>query len=226
MKVLIIEDDERLAENIEFFLNKNSVETVRKSSGREGLESAKTNTSDVILLDWMLPDINGPEVARLIRDSLVKTPILFLTARSQIEDKVYGFESGADDYLTKPFNLQELLVRVKALSRRKSVDTEVELNKITIADLVIDKNKCEVKRAGKAISLSPKLFQLLEFLVNHKDKVMSRTEIVDNVWDQNADIFTNNVEVHIKNLRKQIDNSFKKKLIKTVRGQGYMICSD
>jgi DNA-binding response OmpR family regulator len=188
----------------------------------EGLARVKVNPYDLIVLDWMLPDYSGVELCRRIRDFDLKTPILMLTARSRITDKLTGFESGADDYLTKPFNIDELIARIRVLLRR---NLQNDVNKIIkISDLEINTEACEVSRAGTLIELSPREYGLLEYLAVNKGKALDRQELLEHVWDENTDIFTNTVDVHIRYLRQKIDEGYNEKLIKTVKGKGYMLC--
>jgi DNA-binding response OmpR family regulator len=170
----------------------------------------------------MLPgNTSGIDLIKHIRSQANSTPVLLLTARSQLEDKVEGFTSGADDYLTKPFAIEELLVRVKALIRRLPTLTQ---NIIKISNLTIDTNLNQVKRAGKEIALTPKEFALFHYLALHKNVAQNRLDILSHVWDENADMFSNTVDVHIRYLRQKIDSQYKHKLIQTIKGKGYALC--
>jgi DNA-binding response OmpR family regulator len=223
MRILIVEDDNRIAQNIKLFLKNSSYSVDIANTGKEGTSKAKVEEYDLIILDWMLGDTTGPDVCKELRASEIKTPILFLTAKSQLEDKIDAFEIGADDYLTKPFHAEELLVRVKALIRRSYTETSSPI--VKLGDLEIDTNSAVVTRDGQLIELSPKLFSILEYLALNHDKIVSRTEILEHVWDENANYFNNTVDVHIRYLRKKIDDPFPTQLIKTVKGKGYMLCS-
>ena len=178
----------------------------------------------MFVFDWKLPDGTGIELCKFVRASKMQTPVLILTAKSQIEDKVEGLDAGADDYLTKPFEQEELLARIRALLRRKEHD--IISPKIIVDDLELNINSMSVKRNGMAIQLTAKEFALLEYLARNIDKVLTREEIQTHVWDENADTFNNTIEVHIRYLRLKIDEGHKHKLIKTIKNKGYMLCSN
>lgn len=190
------------------------------ADGREGLELAEAYPYDLILLDLMLPSLSGVEVLQRIRRTNQYVPILVLTARDSVDDKVKLFESGADDYLTKPFAFAELLVRVKALLRRGPVNRSSTLR---IGDLELDRLTQQVKRRGKRIELTAKEYSLLEYLMQNPDRVLSRNMIIEHVWDQSFDGVTNIVDVYVRHLRSKIDEGGESRLIRTVRGTGYMI---
>ncbi|MFA6532976.1 MAG: response regulator transcription factor [Patescibacteria group bacterium] len=223
MHILLIEDDIRIAANIKKFLIKESFLVTHVDNGEDALFQAETETYDVIILDWMLPDKDGPTICKSIRLKQNTTPILMLTAKSQVEDTVEGLTSGADDYLTKPFSFEELLARIKALIRRKSGTTQSAI--ISVNDLVIDTNLNTVKRSNKIISLSPREYSLLEYLAVHKNKTIDRITLLHHVWGEDIDPLSNTIDVHIRYLRKKIDDNFKKKLIRTVKNKGYILCS-
>lgn len=223
MHILLIEDDVRIAVNIKKFLIKESFLVTHVENGEDALFQIETETYDVILLDWMLPDHNGPTICKSIRLKQNTTPILMLTAKSQVEDTVEGLTSGADDYLTKPFSFEVLLARIKALIRRKSGATQPST--ITVNDLVIDTNLNTVKRSGHLINLSPREYSLLEYMAVHKDKTMDRLTLLHHVWGEDIDPLSNTIDVHIRYLRKKIDDGFKVKLIRTVKNKGYILCS-
>ena len=190
-------------------------------SGEDGEYQAEVNACDLIILDLGLPDKNGLEVCRNIRIRRIQVPLLVLTGEYDVQTKVALFEAGADDYLIKPFNFAELKVRIRALLRRQQ---QVFISHVlSTQDLTLDLNKKIVKRGVTNISLRRKEFYLLEYLVRNAGNVVSRTMILDNVWESDCDSLTNIVDVHIKYLRDQIDRSFKKKLIKTVHGLGYKL---
>ena len=223
MHILLIEDDIRIAGNIKKFLEKEHFLVTHVENGEDALFQLETDTYDVILLDWMLPDKDGPTICQSIRSKQNTTPILMLTAKSQVEDTVEGLTSGADDYLTKPFSFEELLARIKALIRRKSGATQPTI--ITVEDLIIDTNLNTVKRSNKIIELAPREYSLLEYLAIHKNRTIDRMTLLHHVWGEDIDVLSNTVDVHIRYLRKKIDDNFKVKLIKTVKNRGYLLCS-
>ncbi len=222
MRILIVEDEESLALRIKNVLESEKYQAEVAFDGESGLEKALTEEYDLILLDILLPRLNGIDLLKEIRREKISTPVLLLTAKDRIEDKVAGLDAGADDYLTKPFALPELLARVRSLLRRIS---EVKTSVLSAGDLEVNTHTHEVKRGGKPINLTTKEYAILEFLLYNKNRVVSRLSIAEHVWGDNFDLFTmtNFVDVHIKNLRKKIDDDREKKLIQTVRGVGYMI---
>lgn len=218
MRVLIIEDEHKIANAIKKGLHRESYAVDIANNGIEGYDLASAEQFDVVILDVMLPGMDGIEICKKLREQQVHTPILMLTAKSQVEDKVVGFNSGADDYLTKPFAFAELLVRIKALTRRpqRSIGTI-----LSVGDLTIDTNNYEVKRTGQKIRLSNKEYSLLEYLVRHKNKVITKEQIINHVWNYDSDVLPNSVEVYIKHLRTKIDDpSPDNPLIHTVKGFG------
>lgn len=222
MRVLVVEDEHRIANSIKKGLEQEKFAVDVAYTGTQGYDLASTEEYDTIILDLMLPGVDGLEICKRLRSSNIHTPILILTARGQIQDKVSGLDSGADDYLTKPFSFEELLARVRALSRRPKNMLGTTLS---VLDLSLDTNSFEVARADKPIPLSGKEFSLLEYMMRHASKIVSKDQIISHVWDYDADILPNTVEVYIRNLRKKIDMPFKdqKPLIQTVRGFGYKI---
>ena len=216
MKVLLVEDEHRISQSIKKGLEQESflVETA--------FDLASVEEYDVIILDLMIPKMDGIAVCKKLRAEEVHTPILILTARGEVDDKVSALNFGADDYLVKPFAFAELLARVRALTRRPKFQQSVVLK---VGDLELDTRNFEVKRAGKSIDLSKKEFALLDYLMRHKGRILSKDQIVANVWDYEADILFNTVEVYMGYLRNKIDKPFKDKqsLIHTVRGFGYKI---
>lgn len=222
MRVLIVEDEVRISENIRSLLTKQRFNADVAKNGEEALFQAETEEYDAIILDWMLPDVAGNTLISTLRNKGLTTPIIMLTAKSQVEDKVEAIGSGADDYMTKPFAFPELLVRIKALIRRHTKTPPSPL--VTVGDLVINTNTCSVTRANQPIPLSPKEYALLEYLAYHKNQVVSRMELLSHVWGEEIDAFSNTVDVHIRYLRKKIDNFAKNKLIQTVKNKGYMLC--
>ncbi len=222
MRLLIVEDDQIIGPRLVEVLQEEKYAVDLATDYEAGLASGLANDYDVIIIDWMLPDGSGVDLCRELREEKVTTPILVLTARSQLEDKVTGLDAGADDYLTKPFEVDELLARVRALLRRKD---EVVSDTLTIDDLTIDFGTRTVERGDVSIYLSPKEYGLLEFLARNGERVVDRMEILAHVWDENADMFTNTVDVHIRYLRKKIDDG-RRPLIKTIKGKGYRLCID
>jgi two-component system copper resistance phosphate regulon response regulator CusR len=220
MRLLLIEDEEKVSRFIVKGLVADRYAVDVASAGDTGLEMARTYSYDLIILDLMLPGLSGTEALRLIRRQNEHVPVLVLTARDAIKDKVEHFEIGADDYLTKPFAFAELLVRVKALLRRGAVS---RANTLRVADLEIDRLTQQVRRGGLRIELTGKEYALLEYLMTSAGRVLSRTMIIEHVWDQSFDGATNIVDVYVRHLRSKIDEPFERKLIRTVRGVGYAI---
>ncbi|PIY71865.1 DNA-binding response regulator [Candidatus Roizmanbacteria bacterium CG_4_10_14_0_8_um_filter_33_9] len=220
MRLLLIEDEIRLSHYIKKGLTEQGFAVDTAYDGEEGLYLAKEETYDVIILDVMLPKLNGIEVCKKLHLSKKNTPVLMLTARSETEDKILGLESGADDYLTKPFVFAELKARINALLRRSYHQVTINLS---IDTLEVDPLKHVVKRNNKMIKLTPKEFAILELLLRRKNEVVTRTQVIEHVWDYNFDSLSNVVDVFMGTLRKKIDRGFKKKLIHTLHGIGYMI---
>lgn len=221
MRLLIIEDERRVARFIQKGLQAEQYVVETAFDGQQGLEMAKAGAYDLIILDVLLPMTSGIEVCRQLREERMRVPILMLSARDSIEDRVKGLEAGADDYLIKPFAFEELVARVRSLLRRPS---EIDVAQtLTVADLILDKNTHEVRRAGKLIQLTPREFTLLEYLMRHPDRAVSRTMIEAHVWGHTRDSLTNAVDVYIQRLRNKINPRFRKKLISTVRGIGYRL---
>ena len=220
MRILLIEDEPKVSGLVKRGLTAERYAVDVSADGREGLEYSEAYPYDLILLDLMLPRLSGVEVLQRIRRRNEYVPILVLTARDSIDDKVKLFEFGADDYLTKPFAFAELLVRVKALLRRGPVNRSSTLR---IGDLELDRLTQQVKRRGKRIDLTAKEYSLLEYLMQNPDRVLSRNMIIEHVWDQSFDGITNIVDVYVRHLRSKIDEGNEAKMIRTVRGTGYMI---
>ncbi|ACI21615.1 response regulator transcription factor [Thermodesulfovibrio yellowstonii] len=220
MRILIVEDEKSLADIIKKGLEEEGYAVDVAYDGEEGLFMAENQPSDLIILDIMLPIVDGMTILRKIRKAGLKTPVLMLTAKDTVMDKVSGLDSGADDYLTKPFSFEELLARIRALLRRRS---DIKASIIEIDDLVINMATHEVMRGGKQISLSPKEYALLEYMAINKNKVLSRTELIEHIYDENSDFDSNVIDVFINRLRNKIDREFGKKLIHTVRGAGYIL---
>lgn len=221
MRILIIEDDHQIAKNLQDILSADTYAADIAVDGNSGLEKVTDNDYDLIILDWMLPDSDGPDICRQLRSSGTLCPILMLTAKTQVEDVVTGLNSGADDYLTKPFEMQELLARVRTLLRRPPPATPQPV--IQIADLTIDTNTHTVHRSGNQILLSPKEYALLEYLARNSGTTIDRMTLLSHVWDENIDQISNTVDVHIRYLRSKIDDQHRTKLIHTVKGKGYLI---
>ncbi|HPS40591.1 MAG TPA: response regulator transcription factor [Candidatus Woesebacteria bacterium] len=222
MRVLLVEDEHRISQSIKKGLEQENFLVEVAFDGETAFDLASSQEYEVIILDLMIPKMDGVTVCKKLRAEKVHTPILILTARSEVEDKVLALNFGADDYLVKPFAFAELLARVRALTRRPKLQQSFILK---VADLELDTKNFEVKRAGKNIDLSKKEFTFLEYLMRHKNRILSKDQIVANVWDYEADILFNTVEVYVGYLRNKIDKPFKDKkpLIRTVRGFGYKI---
>lgn len=222
MKILVIEDERKIANAIKRGLEQESYACDVCYNGKDGLGSSLALEYDLIVLDRMLPEVDGVKICQILRDKKIKTPILILTAKDKTEDKIAGLDSGADDYLTKPFSFEELLARIRALLRRPHSSLD---NKLAIGDLSLDRTNFEVKRAGKKIRLSKKEFALLEYLMRNPGRILTKDNIITHVWDFDADILPNTVEAYIGYLRNKIDKPFSSKpnLIQTIRGFGYKI---
>jgi heavy metal response regulator len=223
MRILLVEDEEKVSRFIVRGLTAESFAVDTAPDGRSGLELATTYNYDLIILDLMLPGLNGTEVLRRIRRADHRVPILMLTARDAVADKVEHLEAGADDYLTKPFAFAELMARIKALLRRGSVDRPSVLR---VADLEVDRLSQQVRRASRRIELTAKEYALLEYLIANAGRVLSRTMIIDHVWDQSFEGATNIVDVYVRHLRNKVDEGHEAKLIRTVRGVGYKISDE
>ena len=220
MRVLLVEDESRIADFVARGLGEQGYAVDVATDGDEALEWARVADFDVIILDVMLPVRDGLEVCRTLRDRRVRAPILMLTARDAVEDRVRGLDSGADDYLVKPFAFVELLARIRALIRRPA---EISADVLEIGDLKFDATTLEVSRHGVAIELTTKERRLLEYLMRHPNQVLTRTMIAEHVWNYDFDNATNVIDVHVRNLRRKLDDPFPMKMIQTVRGEGYRI---
>ncbi len=222
MRILVVEDEHKIANSIKKGFEQESYAVDVAYDGTTGYDLAATEDYDVILLDLLLPGMDGITICKKLRMEHVHTPILMLTAKGQIVDKVGGLNSGADDYLTKPFAFEELLARARALVRRPKHTTG---NILTVEDLSLDTTSFDLTRAGKPIRLSSREFSLLEYLMRHPEKTLTKDQIIGHVWNYDADILPNTVEVYIGYLRNKIDKPFPKKsaLIHTIRGFGYKI---
>ena len=224
MIILVVEDEHRIANTIKKGLELERFAVDVAYTGTEGWELAITEEYDLLILDLMLPGKDGLAICRELRNQQNHTPILMLTATGQLEDKVTGLDAGADDYLTKPFAFDELLARIRALTRRPH---QLKATVLTIDDLSLDPTEYLVKRDGELIKLSHKEFALLEYLMRHPRRILSKQQIIDHVWDYESEILSNTVEVYIRNLRTKIDAPFSDRppLLNTVRGFGYRIGS-
>ena len=220
MRVLLVEDETRIAEFITRGLSEQGHAVDVACDGDEALHWADIADFDLIVLDVMLPGRDGFEVCRTLRARGLQTPILMLTARDAVEDRVKGLDSGADDYLVKPFAFAELLARLRALVRRQP---QVLGRVLEVGDLKLDTTTLEVSRQGESISLTPKERRLLEYLMRHPNQVLTRTMIAGHVWNYDFDNATNVIDVHIRNVRRKVDDPFAVKLVQTVRGAGYRI---
>ncbi|PRX31046.1 winged helix family two component transcriptional regulator [Orenia metallireducens] len=220
MRLLIVEDEYHLAEVLQKGLKEDGYAVDTVNNGEEALDLATVIEYDLIILDLMLPVKSGLEVLRELRDQGNKVPVLILTAKESIEDKVRGLDLGADDYLTKPFAFAELRARIRALFRRKLDESN---NVLKIDNLVLDTITHKVTRAGKEIELTVKEYSVLEYLMRNRGQVLNRTQIEEHVWDYRYGSNSNIVDVYIRYLRKKIDKDFDRKLIETVRGRGYRL---
>src|SRR3989338_4223908 len=220
MRILVIEDEKKITDFIKRGLKEEGYAVDVAYDGQEGEFLAKTNEYDLILLDLMLPKVDGLSVCKNLRASGILTPIIMLTAKSAVEDRVEGLDAGADDYLMKPFAFEELLARIRAVIRKKN--TKVT-NVIQVDNLTLDLVTHDVTRSGKHIELTAKEYALLEYLMRNTGSVVTRTMISEHVWDIDFDTFTNVIDVYINYLRNKIDSGFEKKLIQTIRGRGYIL---
>lgn len=220
MKLLLIEDEPKTISYLKKGLSENGFVVDDVTNGEDGLFSSLNYSYDLIILDVMLPKIDGWTIISRLRQRNIKTPLLFLTARDSVEERVKGLELGADDYLVKPFAFSELLARVRTVLRRGQINVEEEF---TVSDLVINPSHHKAFRGGKRIDLTPKEFALLLLFVRRKGEVISRTVIAEQVWDINFDSDTNVVDVMVRRLRQKVDDPFENKLIHTIRGVGYIL---
>jgi heavy metal response regulator len=220
MRILVVEDEEKVTRFVSRGLTAERFAVDVARDGKNGLELAQTYQYDLLILDLMLPGLSGGEILRRIRKTNSQVPVLILTARDALGDKVEHFEAGADDYLTKPFAFAELLVRVKALLRRGPV---ARASVLRVGNLELDRLAQQVKRAGKRIELTSKEYGVLEYLMANVGRVLSRTMILEHVWDQSFDGATNIVDVYVRHLRSKVDDPQNPKFIRTIRGLGYVI---
>jgi DNA-binding response OmpR family regulator len=223
MRILLVEDDAGVRRFVVKGLREQAYAVDTASTGEEALYQAEINTYDLVILDVMIPAPDGFEVCRRMREAGGRMPILMLTARDAVEDRVSGLDRGADDYLTKPFEFRELLARLRALLRRSS---ELRPPKLRVGDLVLDTAGQSAMRAGRTIALTHKEYALLEYLVRNAGRVVSRADIAEHVWDETFDPFSNLIEVYINRLRRKIDPDGKAELLETRRGAGYLLKGD
>lgn len=224
MKLLIVEDEKRLCETIAKFFKDEGYTIDTCFDGNDALDYIAGTEYDAIVLDIMLPGLDGISILKCIRAKKLKTPVLLLTAKNSIEDKVDGLDSGADDYLTKPFSLEELSARIRVLIRRHGVE-RVD-NTISVGPLTLDTDKKTAIREGKEFSLTAKEYSILEYLMHNKGIVLSREKIQHHIWNYDYEGSSNIIDVYIRTLRNKIDTGFDRKLIQTVRGLGYVIKED
>ena len=221
LHILLVEDDKRIADFVERGLKAEGYAVDVARCGQDAIAIGLEGEFQAIILDLGLPDINGREVCENLRQNGIDTPILMLTARDTVQDKVTGLRSGADDYMTKPFAFEELLARIEVLVRRRTGEIKLDTKELQIADLVLNVDTHLVNRGETGIELTPKEFALLECFMRMPGKVLSRTRILEQVWGYSADPLTNVVDVYIRQLRRKIDDQYELKLLKTVRGYGY-----
>ncbi len=224
-KILIVEDEEKIARFVELELKHEGYEVEKAFDGRRGLELAESGSYDLILLDIMLPGINGIEILRRIRRSS-DVPVIMLTARDAVMDKVSGLDMGADDYITKPFAIEELLARIRVTLRKNSSDSENKSTVLHCSGLTLDSSRFKVTYNGVPVELTAKEFSLLQALIKNKNIVMSRDTLLENVWGYDYIGETNVVDVYVRYLRQKIDEKFNVKIITTVRGVGYVVKED
>ena len=220
MRILIVEDEKKVAAFIKKGLEEETYAVDIATDGEEGFHLGEQNQYDLIILDLMLPKINGLDILSGLRSQNIETPILLLTAKDSVEDKVEGLNQGADDYLTKPFAFSELLARIRVLLRRGKSESKTTLE---IADLTLNLVSHKVSRGNEEIELTGKEYSLLEYFMRNQEKVLTRTMIAEHVWDYNFDTFTKVIDVYVNHLRKKIDKNFSNKLLHTLRGVGYVM---
>ena len=221
MHILLIEDDQSVADFVEKgFIDKGQAIT-HAATGTDGLGLAKDEAYDAIIIDRMLPELDGISIVKALRDEGNTIPILILSALGEVGDRIDGLKVGADDYLAKPFDFEELYTRIEVLIRRRGIDAPV--TRLKVADLELDLLAHEVQRAGQKLSLQPREFRLLEYLMRNAGQIVTRTMLLENVWDYHFDPQTNVIDVHISRLRQKIDKEFDKPLLHTVRGSGYVL---
>ena len=221
MRILVIEDDVSVLDYISRGLRESGFAVDQAADGKDGLYKASAGSYDAMVVDRMLPGVDGLTIVRTLRGAENHTPALILSALGEVDDRVKGLRAGGDDYLVKPFAFAELLARIEALLRRK--ESAGPVTRLRVADLEMDLLSHKVTRAGKSLNLQPREFRLLEYLMKHTGQVVTRTMLLENVWDYHFDPQTNVIDVHISRLRQKLDKEFERPLLKTVRGAGYML---
>lgn len=224
MRILLVEDDRRLSEALKYLLEKEKFGVDSAYDGIEGFDMATTGIYDGLVLDWMLPGIEGIEIVRMLRAKGINTPVLMLTAKETVADRVRGLDAGADDYMVKPFSMEEFFARVRALCRRQV--TIIKDKKLKAGNVELDMNRCEVVCLERVIKLTLKEAQLLEFLMNNKGRAVSREQILDRVWGLDSEIEQNNIEIYVYYLRKKLNPEECRMRIETIRGIGYSLKED
>lgn len=222
-KILVVEDEKKIARVLSLELEYEGYEVTVKETGMDGLQALEEDSFDLVLLDVMLPELSGLEVLRRVRKTNTVTPIMLITARGSVPDKVSGLDLGANDYITKPFDIEELLARIRAQLRLNIHAQEEKETELSIADLTVNEKTREIQRAGQMLELTPREYDLLVHLLNHQQQVLTRDQLLTAVWGFDYFGDTNVVDVYIRYLRKKIDYPFEKQLIHTVRGVGYVM---
>jgi len=223
MHILVVEDDREVAAYLVKGLREQGHVVDEANSGKDGLFLALSESFDAMIIDRMLPGVDGLAIVRSVRQADIRTPVLILSALGQVDDRVTGLREGGDDYLVKPFAFSELIARLEALMRRQSPADSGERTRLVVGDLEMDLLGRSVRRAGRPVELQPREFALLEFLMRHAGQVVTRTMLLENVWDYNFDPQTNVIDVHVSRLRQKIDRGFDGEMLQTVRGAGYTL---
>ena len=224
MRILVIEDDASVLDYISKGLRESGFAVDQAADGKDGLYKASAESYDAMVVDRMLPGVDGLTIVRTLRSAENHTPALILSALGEVDDRVKGLRAGGDDYLVKPFAFAELLARIEALLRRK--ESAGPVTRLRVADLEMDLLSHKVMRAGKSLNLQPREFRLLEYLMKHAGQVVTRTMLLENVWDYHFDPQTNVIDVHISRLRQRVDKGFQQSLIHTIRGAGYRLAAE
>jgi DNA-binding response OmpR family regulator len=222
MHILVVEDERGIADNIAEYLRQYSFAVDTAYDGDQGLQMARAHTYDIALLDWMLPGTDGLTVCKTLRKEYPQLGIIMLTAKDTVDDRVSGLDTGADDYIIKPFALKELMARIQALLRR-NYRNQSEENRLVVGDLILNLHTQQAERGGKSIKLTRKLFQILELLMRNENRVVSKAEIEAHIWDASAELWSDVVRSHMQKLREKVDKDFETKLIHTVHGTGYRL---
>jgi two-component system, OmpR family, response regulator len=223
MRILVVEDDKEVASYLTKGLKEHGHVVDEARHGKDGLFLALSERFDAMIIDRMLPGVDGLTIVRSVRQADIKTPVLILSALGQVDDRVTGLRDGGDDYLVKPFAFSELIARLEALMRRQAPESGGEVTRLVVGNLEMDLLGRVVRRDGKTIDLQPREFALLEFLMRHAGQVVTRTMLLENVWDYNFDPQTNVIDVHVSRLRQKIDRGFDGEMLQTVRGAGYSL---